>query len=128
MNSAHQTQTSIAMDDRREHERISGPFDGRRMDALMTPVSIYDLSEGGCFINAMHEQKPGSVFRLEIDLPYVGRITATAETIGSRAEFGFAVRFIEMSTEDAFRLQHALDELKMRAGDFRPPGGPTRPL
>src|SRR5260221_4900044 len=109
-----QTQTSVATDDRREHERIPGPFDGRRIDAIVTAVSIYDLSEGGCFINAMHEQKPGTVFRLEIDLPYVGRVTATAETIGGRAHFGFAVRFTEMSAQDAIRLQHALDELKVR--------------
>jgi hypothetical protein len=115
MNSAQQTQTSVAMDDRREYERIPGPFDGRRIEMLVTPVSIYDLCEGGCFINAIHEQKPGSVFRLEIDLPYVGTVTVTAETIGAREQFGFAVRFIEMSIEDTIRLQAALDELKLRA-------------
>jgi hypothetical protein len=115
MNSAQQTHTSIAVDDRRSHQRIPGPFDGRRIEMLVTRVSIYDLSEGGCFINAMHEQKPGVVFRLEIDLPYVGRVTVTAETIAARSEFGFAVRFIEMSTGDSVRLQQALDELKVRA-------------
>jgi hypothetical protein len=114
MHTAAQTETSTAMDNRREHERVSGPFDGRRIDALVTPVSIYDLSEGGCFINAMHEQKPGSVFRLEIDLPFVGCVTVTAETITSRANFGYSVRFTEMSSGDAIRLQHALDELKVR--------------
>lgn len=102
------------MDDRREHERIPGPFDGRRIDALVTPVSIYDLSEGGCFVNAMHEQKLGSVLRLEINLPYVGTVVVTAETVGGRSGFGFAVRFIEMSLDDTFRLQQAIDELKLR--------------
>jgi hypothetical protein len=108
-----QIETSVAMDNnRRKHERIPGPFDGRRIDVLVTPVSIYDLSEGGCFINAMHEQKPGVVFRLEIDLPHVGGMTFTAETVGTRGEFGYAVRFIEMTFEATLRLQQAIDKLK----------------
>jgi hypothetical protein len=106
------SQTSVGTDNRRAHERIPGPFDGRRVGALVTPVSIYDLSEGGCFINAIHAQRPGIVFRLEIDLPCVGCVSAMVETLGSRAEFGFAVRFVEIDFENTIRLQQALDDLK----------------
>jgi PilZ domain-containing protein len=102
------------MENRRRHERVPGPFDGRRIEVLVTPVSIYDLSEGGCFINAMHDQKAGVVFGLEIDLPHVGCMAFTAETLGTRSEFGFAVRFIDMSFEDTLRLQKAIDKLMGR--------------
>jgi len=115
MNSAASSHTSVGTDDRRVHERIPGPFDGRRIGALVTPVSIYDLSEGGCFINAMHVQKAGIVFRLEIELPHVGCITAMVETLGGRSEYGFAVRFIEIDFENTIRLQQALDEMKAQA-------------
>jgi hypothetical protein len=43
--------------DRREHRRFAGPFDGRRVGAIETPVRIYDLSRGGCFITSMHEER-----------------------------------------------------------------------
>lgn len=99
---------------RRAHDRVPGPFEGRRIGALVTPVSIYDLSEGGCFINAMHVQKPGVVFTLEIDLPYVGSVTVKAETLYSKGEFGFAVRFIDLTPENTVRLQQALDEIRQQ--------------
>lgn len=104
--------TSVGTDDRRVHERFAGPFDGRRLGALDTPVRIYDLSEGGCFINATHEQKAGVVFQLEIDLPYVRCVTVKVQTLYGKPGFGFAVRFIGMTMENTIRLQQALDELK----------------
>ncbi len=51
------TQTLAAANiNRRRHVRIAGPFDGCRVGALDTPLSIFDLSRGGCFVNAMHDQ------------------------------------------------------------------------
>ena len=100
--------------DRRRHDRISGPFDGFRVGALETPVRIFDLSRGGCFVNAMHEQKPGVSFVMKIDLPYVGPITVKAVSLYARSG-GFAVRFLEMSEEAASRLEEALDQLQERA-------------
>ena len=38
---------------RRQHPRVHGPFDGWRVDLLDVPVRIYDLSLGGCFVNAI---------------------------------------------------------------------------
>ena len=45
---------------RRQHARVPGPFDGYRISVLPIPVQIYDLSPGGCFVNSLNEQKPGS--------------------------------------------------------------------
>jgi hypothetical protein len=101
--------------DRRQHDRIPGPFDAFRVGALETPLRIFDLSRGGCFVNAMHEQTPGVSFMMKLDLPYVGPITVKAETLYRRAGFGFAVRFIDMNEETANRLEQALEQLQGRA-------------
>jgi len=102
-------------DCRRRHKRVDGPFDGLRVGALETPVQLYDLSRGGCFINSMHQQQPGIKMLLKIDLPYEGWITVTAETLYRRGEFGFAVRFVDMSVDASTRLEKALQALAQRA-------------
>ena len=104
----------MAVDDRRQHTRIAGPFDGQRIGALETPIRLYDLSRGGCFIVAMHEQRPGVEMTLRIDLPYVGAITVKAETLDRRDSYGFAVRFVEVPENVAVRLNRALDMLEKR--------------
>ena len=105
---------AVAIDDRRKHQRIPGPFDGYRIGALETPVRLYDLSCGGCFIVAMHEQRPGVELTLRIDLPYVGPITVKAETLDRRDQYGFAVRFVGVSESAAARLTRALELLDQR--------------
>ena len=99
---------------RRRHIRIAGPFDGFRVGALETPLNIFDLSRGGCFVNAMHEQTSGIRFVMKIDLPYVGLIRLKAETLHRRNGFGFAVRFVDMDEETASRLDEALEQLQSR--------------
>ncbi len=101
--------------DRREHRRFAGPFEGLRVDALETPIRIYDLSRGGCFVTAMHSQKPGVKLVLRIDLPPDGWITATAETVARQDDTGFAVRFVHMDPDDAARFDRAMTRLEARA-------------
>jgi hypothetical protein len=101
---------------RRRHARIAGPFDGCRVGALETPLRIFDLSQGGCFVNATHEQAPNISFVMTIDLPFVGLIKVKAQTLHRRSGFGFAVRFVDMSEETASRLEQALDKLQTREG------------
>jgi hypothetical protein len=113
-----QTQTpadAISGRDRRQHDRIPGPFDAFRAGALETPLRIFDLSRGGCFVHAMHEQKPGVSFTMKIELPYVGPITVKAMTLYRRAGFGFAVQFVDVNQETASRLEEALEQLQERA-------------
>ncbi len=99
---------------RRQHKRVDGPFDGFRIGALETPIQLYDLSRGGCFINSMHQQQPGVVLLLKIDLPYEGWISVKAESLAGRGEFGFAVRFVEMTDDAAARLERAVAKLAER--------------
>jgi len=93
---------------RRLHARVHGPFDGIRIGALETPVQLYDLSRGGCFINSMHHQQPGVKLLLKIDLPHERWVTVNAETLPRSNEFGYAVRFIDLSTEAIERLERFL--------------------
>ena len=98
-------------DSRRVHTRVHGPFDGVRIGALETPVQLYDLSRGGCFINSMHQQQPGVRLLLKIDLPHERWITVSAETLPRSNEFGYAVRFLDMSVETIERLDRVLQAL-----------------
>jgi hypothetical protein len=102
-------------EDRRQYTRVIGPFDGRRVSELETPVRIYDLSEGGCFINSLHDQQPDVTVVLKIELPKEGWITVTARTLYRKADFGFAMRFIEMTDEAAARLRRAVRRLQLQA-------------
>ncbi len=93
---------------RRAFPRAAGPFDGRRIGALETPIKIYDLSVGGCFINSMHEQQPGVTMVLKIDLPDQPSITVTAQSLYSRVEFGFGAMFINVNSSTQAKLEQAV--------------------
>ena len=97
--------------DRRRNERFTGPFDGFRVDVLETPMSIFDLSLGGCFVNSSHEQEPGVRFQMKIDLPQVGWVRLTAETVYVRPGYGFAVQFVDVDKSTASRLEQGLGQL-----------------
>ena len=105
-------QTEEAASDRRRHERVAGPFDGCRIGMLETPLSIFDLSRGGCFVNSMYDQTPGVRFEMKLQLPRVGAITLKAETLYLRSGFGFAVRFVDVDDETASILDQALEQLQ----------------
>ena len=96
---------------RRQHARVPGPFDGYRISVLPIPVQIYDLSPGGCFVNSLNEQKPGIRVVLEIELPGEGRIKLTGETLYAKLDFGYAVRFVDMPSDLAARIDAALRRL-----------------
>ena len=97
---------------RRKYDRIPGPFDGRRVGLLETPIRLYDLSLGGCFVNSLHDQKEGTTLVLKIDLPHEGWITTKAETVYRRLGFGFAVRFVDMTPEAAACLERSIRALQ----------------
>jgi PilZ domain len=96
---------------RRQHVRVPGPFDGCRIGVLPTPLLIYDLSAGGCFVNSLNEQRPGIRVVLEIELPGEGRIKVTGETLYAKPDFGYAVRFVDMPSDLAARIDAALRRL-----------------
>lgn len=106
-------------DNRRQHVRVTGPFDGKRIGLIETPVQVYDLSEGGCFVNSMQEQQEGREVELEINLPNEGMIKVSGLTLYSRAGFGFATRFTQMQPEAREKLGRELDRLRKRASEPR---------
>lgn len=106
---------TLSAPDRRKNERYAGPFDGLRVDVLETPLSIFDLSRGGCFVNSIHEQAAGVRFLMKIHLPRVGWVTLTAETLYARSGYGFAVRFVDLDETAARCLEQGLEQLLDRA-------------
>jgi len=90
---------------------VAGPFDARRVGKLETSLTLFDLSCGGAFVNAMHEQRLGSTLTIKFDLPGEGEIIVNAEALYSRPG-GFAVRFVDLSPETAIRLERGLRALQ----------------
>jgi hypothetical protein len=101
---------SLGSDNRRQHLRVAGPFDGVRTGFLQTPLQIFDLSLGGCFVNSLLDEQEGVVFNLKIEIPEEGWLSFKAETL-YRRDGGYAVRFIEMDNVTWNRLERALDRL-----------------
>ena len=89
-----------------------GPFDGWRVGILDTPLLIYNLSEGGCFVNSFYDTPVSQRLVLRISLPFEGIITIDAETVYVQPGFGFAVRFVEVSDETRAILGLSLDKLR----------------
>lgn len=98
-------------ENRRQHVRVRGPFDGKRLSMIDTPVQIYDLSEGGCFVNSMQEQPAGREVTLEIVLPQEGPVTVTGQTLLTRPGFGFAVRFTQVDPQARVKIRRQLAQL-----------------
>jgi hypothetical protein len=104
---------------RRAHDRVAGPFDGHRIAALETPIRIYNLSEGGCFVNSIYEQPRGTELVLTIELPHEDPITVEGETLYHRKDFGFGVRFTEMTEQARATLARVLMRLRGQARGSR---------
>jgi hypothetical protein len=100
----------VGTDNRREFDRVAGPFEARRGGFIETPVKIYDLSVGGCFVNAMHEQEPGVQVALIVNLPGEGWVSLKAETLYRRPG-GFAARFVDLTDNTRRRLERAIERL-----------------
>ena len=98
--------------DRRQHRRFTGPFDGVRVALIDTPIRVYDLSRGGCFITSMHEQLAGVTMTLKLDLPVGGWITVEAVTLPRQNDYGYAVRFTRFDEDDHVRFQQAMTHLE----------------
>jgi len=88
--------------------RINGPFQGRWRGALDFDLFIHDLSITGCLIESYHEVSPGRRMTLEIDLPDEGTVSVTAESVYSRSDFGFAVKFVDMTPDTRVKLARAV--------------------
>lgn len=102
----------IASASRRRFVRVRGPFDNRRLGLLTVPVTIYDLSVGGCLVQAFHDEPTGRRLMLYIDLPIEGWIRLEAQSLYIREGYGFAVHFVEMHAATRGRLERAIEQLR----------------
>jgi hypothetical protein len=96
---------------RRAYARLAGPFEATRIGRLETRVTLYDLSQGGAFVNSMYEQQAGTTLTLKIDLAVAGEITVKAQTLYCRPG-GYAVRFIDLTPEEIQRFASAIHVLQ----------------
>jgi len=88
--------------------RINGPFQGRWRGAFDFDLTIHDLSITGCLIESFHEVAAGRQMTLEIDLPDEGTISVVAESVYSRSDFGFAVKFVDVPPDTRVKLARAV--------------------
>ena len=96
----------LSRSSRRRHARVRGPFDGWRLGLLDVPVTIQDLSLGGCFVNSSHPQKDGSRVTLKVSLP-TGTVTVKGESLYHRPG-GFAVSFLDLDADCVFHIGQAV--------------------
>jgi CheY-like chemotaxis protein len=95
--------------EQRRHVRIAGPFDGYRVGLIDSPVTIYDLSEGGCFVNwVTSAPEVGRALILKIEIPEEGWVCLKSQVMYSKPAFGFAVSFVEVPHEAADRLRRGI--------------------
>ena|SRR5690349_4390847 len=97
--------------ERRRFPRVRGPFDGSWAGAAgRGQARVWDLSVGGCYIDAMNEQRNGEVLSISIDLPE-GHVAADGEIVYSNPNQGFAVKFVAMPETARQALYQAVDRL-----------------
>ena len=96
---------------RRAELRVVGPFEGRRVGPLPTPIRIHDLSLGGCLVECYYDVAIGRRINIQIDLPTEGWITLEAEAVYLRENFGFAVRFVNLSEQNRARIERTIERL-----------------
>jgi c-di-GMP-binding flagellar brake protein YcgR len=78
-------------------------------------VRIYDLSLGGCLIQAACELEVGRRIALHLDLPGEGRISVEGETVRVLENSRFALRFIDVAETDRERLERGIERLLERS-------------
>jgi hypothetical protein len=96
---------------RRGEPRVAGPFEARRVGPLPTPLRIHDLSASGCLVECYYDIAVGRRVALQIDLPGEGWISVDVETLYLRDNFGFAVRFVELSDANRGRIERTIERL-----------------
>jgi hypothetical protein len=83
-----------------------------RLGIIDTPLRLYDLSEGGCFVTALHSQPSSIEFELRIELPYEGPITVMGCPRYERPQFGYGVQFTQVDDIAADKLHRSLRRLE----------------
>lgn len=96
----------------RADTRVAGPFEGRWVGLLSVPIRVHDLSVSGCLVEAHHEPPAGRRLTLDLELPFEGWLRLQGEIVYSRADYGFAVRFVDLPEDVRARLAHVVQRLQ----------------
>jgi hypothetical protein len=105
------------MAERREEDRIEVCLDAV-WDGTMGKYTarITDLSEGGCYIDSLCEAYVGEVIHFNMQLPDGEWLELTGEIAHHTPQFGFGVRFIDLSDSVRQKLL-AMLATQAQAGD-----------
>ena len=94
--------------ERRAHPR-AGPFDGAWSGgAKGMGLRITDLSEGGCFVVSRAIPLHGDRVVVKLALPQEGDVYVDGQVVTVDPGIGFAVRFIELATDQRTKIQQAV--------------------
>jgi hypothetical protein len=99
------------IDNKRTHKRVLGPFVGRRGTLLAVPIRIHDLSIGGALIECFHEERLGRRITVEIELPIEGWVTVDAEIVSIRQNYGYAVKWVNVTPDVQWKLELTIDRI-----------------
>ena len=103
--------------EQRRYARVAGPFEGYRVGVMDVPVTIHDLSEGGCFVNSLGAAPAvGRTLALRIDLPGEGWIALKCQAVYVNPEFGFAVSFVNVPPEVENKLARVVAQRREEPG------------
>ena len=105
----------------RRYVRAVGPFDAYYLGSRKTPVRVFNLNLGGCFVSFTQEQPDSATtsFVLTIELPDEGAVTVLCQKV-YRDPSGFGVRFIDLDENDSKRVASAVERMRAQQASSTP--------
>jgi hypothetical protein len=89
--------------ERRQHDRVTKPFDGRWSGASgANECRISDISTGGCFVQSLTAApNPGEATTVTVSFGQNFSMSLTGNVVYVEPGQGFAVKFAELPENDA---------------------------
>ena len=89
--------------ERRQHERVTKPFEGRWSGASgATDCRISDISTGGCFVQSLTAApQPGEQTTVTVSFGQNFSMSLTGTVVYVEPGQGFAVKFADLPANDA---------------------------
>jgi hypothetical protein len=100
------------MNERRNKERLDVSLEAVWDGTGNRTARITDLSEGGCFVDAMGEALVGEVLTFHIQLPDGNWLELTGEVAQHMRPVGFGMHFVNLTDEQREQLRSFLEYLK----------------
>lgn len=101
----------FAMDERRQHSRLSMPIEGSWHGASGASVCrIADVSVGGCFVQSLATPAPGEITDVTLQLGASEPLVVHGKVVYVERGMGFAVAFQDVSPSTAEHLRRVIAE------------------